>query len=83
MDFNKRQENERKFSNWEELQDGSRVYWFEIEGRMDWKAKYLKRVDSNEVTLKFWQEIYDESGILVEVHEKYPVDKGHKKIVKP
>jgi hypothetical protein len=25
-------------------------------------------------------EIYDEKGILREVHEKYPVDEGHKKI---
>lgn len=83
MDSNKRKENEKKFPYWEELQDGSRVYWFEIKGRMNWKAKYLKQVDDNEVTLKFWQEIYDESGTLVEVHEKYPVDKGHKKIMKP
>jgi hypothetical protein len=83
LDFNKRQENERKFSNWEELQDSSRLYWFEIEGRMGWKAKYLKRVDSKEVTLKFWQEIYDELGVFVEVHEKYPIDRGHKKIEKP
>jgi hypothetical protein len=83
LDIKKRQENERLFPNWEELEDGSRVYWFEIKGRIGWKAKYLKQVDDNEVTLKFWQEIYDESGILVEVHEKYPVDKGHKKIEKP
>jgi len=83
LDIKKRQENERKFPNWEELEDGSRVYWFEIKGRIGWKAKYLKQVDYNEVTLKFWQEIYDESGFLVEVHEKYPMDKGHKKIEKP
>ena len=47
---------------------------------MGWKAKYLKEVDNNERTLSFWQEIYNEKGILVEIHEKYPVDKGHKKI---
>ncbi|MDQ6845258.1 MAG: hypothetical protein M3Z92_13055 [Bacteroidota bacterium] len=47
---------------------------------MGWKAKYLKEVDAEEVTIKFWQEVYDESGILREVHEKYPVDTGHKKI---
>lgn len=82
MDFNKRQENEKKFPNWKELPDGSRLYWFVIEGRMGWKAKYLKKVDNKESTLSFWQEIYDKAGILVEVHEKYPVDKGHKKIVK-
>ena len=82
MNFNKRQENEKKFANWEELPDGSRLYWFVIEGRMGWKAKYLKKVDSNEWTVSFWQEIYNKSGILVEVHEKYPIDKGHKKIEK-
>lgn len=27
--------------------------------------------------MRFYQEIYDETGRLVEVHEKYPVDKGH------
>jgi hypothetical protein len=29
---------------------------------------------------RFWQEIYDERGRLVEVHEKYPVDRGHEKV---
>lgn len=82
MNFNKRQENEKKFPNWEELPDGSRLYWFVIEGRMGWKAKYLKKVDNKESTLSFWQEIYDKAGILVEVHEKYPIDKGHKKMEK-
>ena len=79
MDINKRQENERKFPNWEMLPDGSRLYWFEIVGRMGWKARYLKIVDQNEITLSFSQEIYDGTGLLVEVHEKYPIDKGHKK----
>lgn len=82
MNFNKRQENEKKFPNWEELPDGSRLYWFVIEGRMGWKAKYLKKVDNKESTLSFWQEIFDKAGILVEVHEKYPIDKGHKKMEK-
>jgi hypothetical protein len=82
LNFNKRQENEKKFSDWQELPDGSRLYWFEIEGRMGWKAKYFKKVDSKETTLSFWQEIFDNAGILVEVHEKYPIDKGHKKMEK-
>ena len=56
---------------------------FEIVGRMGWKAKYLKIVDQDEITLSFWQEIYDDKGLLVEIHEKYPIDKGHKKIEKP
>lgn len=75
----KRDINERKFSNWEEKENG-RLYWFEIEGKYGWKAKYLKLVDENDSTLKFWQEIYDNLGKLVEIHEKYPVDKGHVKL---
>ena len=71
--------NERKFSNWEERENG-RLYWFEIEGKYGWKAKYLKLVDENDSTLKFWQEIYDNLGKLVEIHEKYPFDKGHVKL---
>ncbi len=82
MDITKRKENEKKFPNWDNLTEGSRIYWFEIEGRLGWKAKYIKTVDSEEVTLTFRQEIYNELGILVEVHEKYPIDMGHKKIEK-
>jgi len=37
-------------------------------------------VDAQEVTQRFWQEIYDDQGKLVEAHEKYPVDKGHQKV---
>lgn len=83
MGINKRQENEKKFSNFEELPDGSRLYWFEIEGRMEWKARYVKIVDHNEVTVSFRQEIYNGNEILVEIHEKYPIDNGHKIIEIP
>lgn len=82
MDINKRQENEKKFSNYEDLPDGSRRYWFEITGRLGWKARYVKMVDQNEVTITFRQEIYDEKETLVEFHDKYPIDKGHIKIEK-
>jgi hypothetical protein len=51
-----------------------------VPGRQGWAARYLKEVDAEEVTLRFWQEIYDERNRLVEVHEKYPVDKGHQKL---
>jgi len=34
----------------------------------------------NENTLKFFQETYNMNNELVEIHEKYPVDKGHKKL---
>ncbi len=40
----------------------------------------MKEVDSNEETLAFRQEIYDENEVLREIHEKYPVDKGHQKL---
>jgi len=80
LDINKRQENENKFSNHEDLPDGSRRYWFEIEGRLGWKARYVKIVDQMEVTFSFRQEIYNENEILVEIHEKYPIDRGHIKI---
>ena len=44
------------------------------------RARYLKEVDAQETTVRFWQEIYDDQGNLVEIHEKYPVDKGHQKL---
>jgi hypothetical protein len=44
------------------------------------RRNYLKEVNSEEVTIKFWQEIYDENDILKEIHEKYPADTGHKKL---
>jgi len=82
LDIKKRQENEKKFPNHKDLTDGSRMYWFEINGRIGWKARYVKIADDQEVTLSFRQEIYDEKGNLVEIHEKYPVDKGHIKLEK-
>jgi hypothetical protein len=74
-----RTQNERKFGRWEELLNGGRRYWIDIVGRQGWRARYLKEVDASESTLRFWQEIYDEAGNLVETHEKYPVDEGHRK----
>jgi hypothetical protein len=43
-------------------------------------ARYLKGVDVSEKTLRFWQEIYDDQDLLVEVHENDPVDIGHRRI---
>ncbi len=78
--MNTRSQNERKFGHWEELPSGGRRYWFEVAGRQGWKARYLKEVDTDENTLRFWQEIYDDQGKLVGIHEKYPVDKDHQKV---
>ena len=80
MNNNKREANEKGFDIWVDNQEGGITYSFEIVGKSGWKAKYLKQVDSNEVTFKFWQEIYDDKNILREVHEKNPVDTGHKTI---
>jgi hypothetical protein len=49
-------------------------------GHHDWKARYVKEVDELENTVRFWQEIYDATGTLVELHEKYPIDQGHRKV---
>ena len=76
-DEQKRRQNERKFGAWDELFDGSRRYFYEVQGRHGWSARYVKEVDDSEQTIKFYQEIYDEKGQLVEMHEKYPVNKGH------
>lgn len=75
-----RAQNERKFGAWEELPGGGRRYRFDVAGRHGWSARYLKDVDASEMTLRFWQEVYDEQNRLVEIHEKYPVDKGHRKV---
>jgi len=76
----KRQQNEKKFGGWETLEHSGRRYYYEVPGRLGWKARYLKEVDADEVTIRFWQEIYNEAGELVEIHEKFPVDKGHQNI---
>ena len=75
-----REQNERKFPNWEILEAGGRKYWLDVRGRQGWEARYVKEVDVDEVTVRFYQEIYDETGQLVEVHHKYPIDQGHQKV---
>ena len=80
MNKKQRLKNEVEYESWIDKEDGGRIYSFEIKGKLGWKAKYLKEVDSEEVTIKFWQEVYDDKNILKEIHEKYPVDTGHKKL---
>lgn len=75
-----REQNERKFPNWRELPGGGRLYWLNVAGRHGWRARYLKEVDADENTLRFWQEVYDSRGRLVEIHNKYPQDTGHQKV---
>lgn len=75
----RRRINEKKFTSWKDL-PGGRIYHLEIKGRHGWKARYIKKVDANEETTKFSQEVYDDKGNLIEVHEKFPIDKGHIKV---
>ena len=81
MNERKRRENERKFGQWESLPDGGRRYFYEILSRRGgWKARYIKDVNMEEETVRFWQEIYDEHGKLVEIHQKFPEDTGHQRL---
>ena len=73
-----RSQNERKFRHWEQLPNGGRRYIREFVGRGGGRARYIKEVDINENTTRFVQEIYDAIGRLVAMHEKFPVDLGHK-----
>lgn len=75
-----RGQNEKKFGNWTDLPGGGRRYWLEVVGRIGWRARYLKEVDDQETTLRFWQEIYDDQDKLIEIHQKYPTDTGHQKV---
>jgi hypothetical protein len=75
-----REQNERKFDKWQELADGGRLYWLDVSGHHGWQARYLKEVDAGDDTIRFWQEIYDETGKLMEIHQKFPVDQGHRKV---
>jgi len=79
-DERKRRQNEKKFGDWEELPEGGCRYFYEIRGRHGWFARYVKEVDTSEKTTKFWQEIYDDKGLLTEIHEKYPENRRHTKI---
>jgi hypothetical protein len=51
-----------------------------MKGRSGWLAKYVKEVDNEESTVRFYQEVFDADGRLHEVHEKYPVDLGHRNV---
>lgn len=75
-----RQQNERKFGQWIQLPGGGRRYTREISGRAGGFARYHKKVDAAEETIRFWQEIYDRNGKLVARHEKFPVDSGHQSV---
>lgn len=62
------------------MPNGGRNYRREFGGRSGGSARYFKEVDAGEQTVHFWQEIYNDKGTLIAIHDKFPVDKGHRKV---
>ena len=58
----------------------ARDEWWPVRGRHGWPARDVKEVSADEITRRVVQEIYDESGKLIETHPKNPADTGHQKI---
>lgn len=73
-----RQQNERRFPQWEDTSSGGRRYYYVRRGPTGGFVRYVKTVDADEVTLSFIQEVYDSEGSLVSSHRKYPTDTGHR-----
>jgi len=71
-----REQNEKRFKNWDTLPGGGRRYWSDRQG-VNGFQRMVKIVDADEITLQFVQEIYNEDSALIERHQKYPVDTGH------
>jgi len=80
MDEKKRKDNERKFKDWTKDGKGGRIYKMKLSGKFGWYAIYEKNVGEDVNTILFIQNIYDENDTLGEVHHKYPVDTGYKKL---
>jgi len=72
-----RERNERRFPQWDDLPGGKRRYYRLIEGRVRGYARYVKEVDKNENTIRIVQEIYDDNGQMIGIHQKFPDDTGH------
>ncbi len=74
--------NERDWPDWLDLPGNRRRYWLKRKGRV-WgyqilyKEVVFEKETQLEQTVRMWQEIYDDSGRLVETHQKYPIDTGH------
>jgi hypothetical protein len=75
-----RNANEKRFKQWSETENGGRSYSRKVIGQYGWYAVYIKDVNADEEIISFRQEIYNEEDKLIEIHEKYPIDKGHRKI---
>ncbi len=76
-----REQNERRFKQWDDLPGGRRRYWMDRRGASSGFQRMIKVVDSDEITLQVVQEIYNDDNVLIERHQKYPIDTGHEKLV--
>jgi hypothetical protein len=65
------------FPRWDNLPNGGRRYYRLIPGQVKGYARYVKEVDADENTVRIVQEIYDNDGKLIGLHQKYPDDTGH------
>jgi hypothetical protein len=74
--------NEKRYKEWVTTADGGRIYTRKVEGQYGWHALYIKQVDAHEKIISFRQEIYNEQMELIEIHEKFPIEKGYQKIKK-
>ena len=72
-----REQNERQFDHWEDLPGGGRRYWNNRAGGDFGWQRMVKVVDENEVTIRVVQEVYNDDGVLIGYHVKYPEDRGH------
>lgn len=43
----------------------------------------VKIVDGEEKTISLVQEVYNDDGVLMERHQKFPVDTGHEVLQRP
>jgi len=76
-----REQNERRFKHWQNLPEGGRRYWTDRLGAISGFQRMIKVVSIDETTLQIVQEIYNDKGVLIERHQKYPVDTGHEPLI--
>lgn len=76
-----REQNERRFKNWENLPGGGRRCWADRKRAVSGFQRMIKVVDANGITLQLVQEIYNDDNVLIERHQKFPIDTGHEKLV--
>ena len=72
-----RKQNEGRFKRWKDLANGGREYWKDRPGEISGFQRIIKIVDEHETTQLILQEVYDDDNILIQRHQKFPMDTGH------